>query len=173
MDRVFTSLLHEQLYQNAHKNIMRECLLLQLMILCKRMHPLAQNPAPNPPSADQTYSDGDLNQVRDYINAHYTENFTTSDLAERFFFNPNTLNRRFKKHTGLSVTDYVREKRLAKAQLCLHQGMSAAKAGTASGFSDYTTFYRSFCRKYGISPKAFAAHVRSQAPMSSSDMENS
>ena len=176
LDRVLVSLLQEQQSQDIHKNTMCRCLLLQLLILCKRMHLLEQNPALEEtrlatlPAAGGTRTDGDLNQVRDYINAHYTEDFTVSDLAERFFFNPNTLNRRFKNHTGMSVSEYIREKRLATAQFCIHQGMSAAKAGTAGGFSDYTTFYRSFCRKYGISPKAYAARIRNQPAMPSGDM---
>ena len=178
LQQLFNSLLKEQQGQDMYTSTMCQCLLLQLLLLVKRMHVSTQNQKPienNLPSSlssSEQSTDRDLNQVFLYINAHYIEDFTVSDLAERFFFNPNTLNRQFKKHTGMSVAEYIREKRLTIARLYMHQGINAAKAGAASGFSDYTTFYRAFCRKYGISPKAYAAHIRNQSSILSGDMKD-
>ena len=169
LQQVLKALLKEQRGQDMYKSTMCQCLLLQLLLLVKRMYESTQNQqseealSPSVLSGKEQRAPCDLNHVFTYINAHYTQDLKASDLAERFFFNLNTLNRRFKIQAGMSVSEYIREKRLAIARLYMHQGMNAAQACAASGFSDYTTFYRSFCRRYGISPKAFAAHIRNRA----------
>lgn len=161
------ALLREQRSDDVHKGIMCHSILFQIMILIRRMHLRSmqhRSAAPISVSAGEARADYDLTPVFAYINAHLTEDLTVGSLAERFFFNPNTLTRRFRSHAGMSVSEYIREKRLTMARLYIYQGMSAVQAGAASGFSDYTTFYRAFRRQYAISPKAFSQHAASKTP---------
>ena len=50
------------------------------------------------------------------------------------------------------MIDYIIRKRIAYAQQLLLNGVSAAQAGTAAGFGDYTSFNRAYKKHFGCSP---------------------
>ena len=62
------------------------------------------------------------------------------------------LNRRFKTVVGTSIWNYTIQKRIVNAQRSLYATGSISSAFQASGFSDYSTFYRNYNRIIGISP---------------------
>lgn len=165
------ALRRESQEQLKHRTVMCHTLLLQLLIHIKRILmqlPQADSPSfaahaipaagPALPSVD--VSSEHLRDVFSYIQDHLSEDLSLSALAERFFFNPNTLARRFKLHAGIPLGEYVRKKRLAAARLLIYQGKNAIQVGTAVGFTDYSTFYRAFRQEYGVSPKDFARSCR-------------
>lgn len=94
-----------------------------------------------------------LPEIIDYINRHLTEIEGLSELEHRFFFSKSTLNRLFFESTGSTVWEYVVLKRLHAARRMLLDGKSAALAAAASGFGDYSAFYRQYRRVFGESPK--------------------
>lgn len=167
IESTLRTLLHEHHNQEEGHVLMRRLLISQFLLLVKRAlsvirreHTTSVCDAAPQPAGAKHRPDTDLTGVFQYINAHLTEDISVSDLAERFFFNENTLSRRFKNHAGMTIPEYIRQKRLTMARLCMYQGMNVTDAGSASGFSDYTTFYRAFRKTYGISPKAFAETIR-------------
>jgi AraC-like DNA-binding protein/mannose-6-phosphate isomerase-like protein (cupin superfamily) len=90
--------------------------------------------------------------VIEYINTHLTDPFSMADLSQRFFFSVSHINKVFRAETGSSVWDYVVVKRLLLARSLLHSGVSAAGAAARSGFSDYSSFFRLYRRRFGLSP---------------------
>lgn len=90
--------------------------------------------------------------IIDYINSHLTEEFDLDELSRRFFFSKSHINKVFRAETGSSVWDYVVVKRLLLARSLLHSGVSAAGAAARSGFSDYSSFFRLYRRRFGVSP---------------------
>lgn len=165
IESTLLTLLDEHHHQEEGHVLMCRLLISQFLLLVKRALSVIRREhaacaAAPQPAAAQHRPDTDLTSVFQYINAHLTEDISVSDLAERFFFNENTLSRRFKNHAGMTIPEYIRQKRLTMARLCMYQGMNVTDAGSASGFSDYTTFYRAFRKTYGISPKAFAETAR-------------
>lgn len=90
--------------------------------------------------------------IIDYINSHLTEEFDLDELSRRFFFSKSHINKVFRAETGSSVWDYVVVKRLLHARSLLHSGVSAAGAAARSGFSDYSSFFRLYRRRFGVSP---------------------
>lgn len=165
IESMLLTLLDEHHHQEEGHVLMCRLLISQFLLLVKRALSVIRREhaacaAVPQPAAAQHRPDTDLTGVFQYINAHLTEDISVSDLAERFFFNENTLSRRFKNHAGMTIPEYIRQKRLTMARLCMYQGMNVTDAGSASGFSDYTTFYRAFRKTYGISPKAFAETAR-------------
>ena len=97
--------------------------------------------------------DSHVEQVISYINNHYTEDISLETLAENFFISPNYLCRIFRKATGLTVLDYIRRKRLSKVRELRTNGKSISEAAMLSGFSDYSSFYRTYKKMMGCSPK--------------------
>jgi len=61
----------------------------------------------------------------------------------------------FKEQTGFSLSEYVRNKRIIKAKELLIEGVSITQLPHMIGFSDYSTFYRTFKNITGVSPKDF------------------
>ncbi len=92
-------------------------------------------------------------QIVDYINEHLLEDLSLPGLCQRFYISQSHLERLFKQATGVSVWQYIVHKRLAIARTMIQSGQSATTVATACGFRDYSTFYRTYIRTYGISPQ--------------------
>ena len=88
-----------------------------------------------------------------YLNAHLTEDANLENLAKLFFVSKYHLCRAFKEHNGVSVVQYLTEKRVMYAKHLLEQGETAAIAASKAGFGDYSSFYRAHRRICGIAPK--------------------
>ena len=63
------------------------------------------------------------------------------------------MNKIFKKATGNSIGEYVIKKRLLIAQQLIKTGMTSTNACQASGFGDYSNFYKAYVKFFGVSPK--------------------
>ena len=94
-----------------------------------------------------------IENVLGYIGEHYREEISLEELAQRFFVSKYHLAHQFGKSVGVSVYRYILLKRLQHARQLLAEGESPGNAGRASGFGEYTNFYRAFRQVYGTSPK--------------------
>ncbi len=74
----------------------------------------------------------------EYIYVHIQDRITPDDLAAHTGLSPSHLSRLFKKGTGVSVSDYIREKRVEQAQellqfcdfrTCIHNRWTASWRG--------------------------------------------
>lgn len=92
------------------------------------------------------------------IIAYINENLTTIEnldvLEQEFFFSKAYINRMFKQSTGSSVWDYIVLKRLLLSRSLLRAGKQASIVASECGFSDYSSFFRQFKQRFGISPLA-------------------
>lgn len=88
-----------------------------------------------------------------FINAHLKEDLSTSALAEQIAVDKFYLCRAFKKHTGVTINEYVTQKRVDLALHLLSEGATCTKACFDSGFKNYTSFYQYFRRYTGKIPK--------------------
>lgn len=118
-----------------------ESLLSQIVSMCETAAPDAQLPA-----------SGMVAQIIWYLNRHLGDEISLDLLSERFFISKHHLNKVFKKATGTTVFDYLLHKRVIAAQQLLINGSSAQEAAIASGFKDYSAFYRSYTRILHHSP---------------------
>ena len=91
--------------------------------------------------------------VLDYINSHYCEKLSLSSIADEFFVSKYYLCRAFKKHTGLTVQQYIKEKRLSYFEDLRKEGRLLTECASLAGFHDYSAFYRGYVKKYGHSPE--------------------
>ena len=92
--------------------------------------------------------------VVDYINRHLTEELSLDLLAKRFFLSKSYLNQQFRQATGTTIWDYVLLKRLMQARSAIRSGVPATEAFRASGFNDYSSFYRRYKGRFGVAPNA-------------------
>ena len=60
-----------------------------------------------------------LQEIKDYLDTHYTEKITLDALAERFYINKFYLTRVFKEQFGQSVTNYLVQLRITQSKRLL------------------------------------------------------
>ncbi len=109
---------------------------------------------PDDPAASRSNvkSDPRFNEILDYINANLASDLSIDALAARFFMSPSHLMHAFKRHAGLTVHQYVSQKRLIRAAARIQSGEPVMSTAQGCGFSDYTAFLKAFKRQYGCSP---------------------
>jgi AraC-like DNA-binding protein len=90
-----------------------------------------------------------------FIDEHFTENITVSDLAKKYFVSKSFLFTEFKKTFGISIHKYITQRRMIYAKSLLDKGNKPTDVYSACGYSDYSTFYKAFKNEYGISPREF------------------
>lgn len=88
-----------------------------------------------------------------YLNAHLTEDISLDVLAKNFFVSKFHLCRAFKEHNGVSVLQYLTEKRVMYAKHLVELGEAANHAAAKAGFGDYSSFYRAHRRICGTAPR--------------------
>lgn len=88
-----------------------------------------------------------------YINLHLYDELSLESLANHFFLSTSQLGRRFKQATGTSVWEYITIKRLMAAREKIKSGTPIGSVFHECGFHDYSSFYRAYVRRFGVSPK--------------------
>ncbi|MBE5929267.1 MAG: AraC family transcriptional regulator [Lachnospiraceae bacterium] len=94
-----------------------------------------------------------------YVDENLTNEITLDDLSAKFGFNGNYLSSQFKKNTGLTLRNYIIEKRITLAKKLLSQGYSVSAACYNAGFNDYSNFIRTFKKCTGISPGRYKGNT--------------
>lgn len=97
-----------------------------------------------------------VRRVREYLEAHYTENVSLTQLAELVAFSPFYLARVFRADTGMPPHIYLENVRVRHAQHLLSQGYPLAQVAHETGFSHQSHFSNCFKRFIGITPRQFA-----------------
>jgi len=88
-----------------------------------------------------------------YINDNIGEDLGLDRLAAEFYVSKYHMLREFRRHTGVTIHQYVLTKRLILARHHLRRGMPVAEVCRLCGFRDPSNFARLYRREYGRSPK--------------------
>ena len=95
-------------------------------------------------------------QCIDYIYAHISSRITVDELAEYTGLSPSYLSRLFKQNLGVSISDYIREKKIEKAQNLLRfSDFSYVEIANYLSFSSQSHFIQTFEHYIGMTPKQY------------------
>lgn len=94
-----------------------------------------------------------VGRIIDYINQNTATIKGLQDITEKFQVSQTYLNRVFCQSTGSSVWEYVLLKRLMLARTEIRNGTLATIAARLAGYDTYSSFYRQYIKKFGISPE--------------------
>ena len=95
-------------------------------------------------------------QCIDYIYAHISARITVEDLAVYTNLSASYLSRLFKQNLGVSISDYIREKKIEKAQNLLRfSDFTYIQIANYLSFSSQSHFIQTFQHFVGMTPKQY------------------
>lgn len=102
-----------------------------------------------------------LKHVLDYIELHYEESISISELAKLCFFSDYHFMRFFKKHMNMTCVEYINNLRLEKSVELFEQGnTSILDVSLSVGFHNLSYFHRAFKKKYHMTPLEFIRKLK-------------
>lgn len=97
-----------------------------------------------------------VDKMKEYINAHYSEEINRNSLAGIVFLNPDYLARLFKKETGQSISGYVQDVRIREAKnLLVSPGVQVNEVALRVGYDNFSYFSHVFRGKTGVTPNEY------------------
>ena len=97
-----------------------------------------------------------VKQCVDYIYTNIKERITVQTLAEYTGLSTNYLSRVFKQNLGVSISDYIREKKIEKStHLLRYSDESIVDIANYLSFSSQSHFIQTFESYMGITPKKY------------------
>lgn len=100
-----------------------------------------------------------VEKVIKYISRHFAEDITCESIAAQMYLNKHYLGRLFKEAVGISLWDYVINRRLLNFNDLVRQDYPIEEACSKSGFRNYSNFYRLYKKRMGISPQEFKRSI--------------
>lgn len=101
-----------------------------------------------------------VQQVLEYLAAHYAESVSLEQLATIAHLKPLRLLRVFQHDVGLPPHAYLLQLRINRAKALLALDMPIAQVATETGFSDQSHLNRHFKRWVGVTPGHYAKGCR-------------
>ncbi|MEH7095868.1 AraC family transcriptional regulator, partial [Neobacillus vireti] len=97
-----------------------------------------------------------VRKALDYIHLNLEKPLTLSDIAAALHVNPSHLSRKFKQDSGLTIIDYINQKRVEEAKLHLQAGSTTVTdIALMVGYNDLNYFTRVFKKFTGQTPSQY------------------
>ncbi|PZD93228.1 AraC family transcriptional regulator [Paenibacillus sambharensis] len=97
-----------------------------------------------------------MTEIAQFINSHYTEPLTLTELAGHFHISPYYLSRMFKQAIGLTLNEYLNITRIKEAeQLLKDTDMSILDVSAAVGYNNFSHFGKMFKKLTKVSPRTY------------------
>lgn len=99
-------------------------------------------------------TDTDLEKkVELFVEDHIDQAFTVSDVASALYLNPDYLSRRFKNKTGISLKEYILNRKMQSAQILLQTtSLPVGVIASKLGYDNFSHFSQAYKKVMGISP---------------------
>jgi AraC-like DNA-binding protein len=97
-----------------------------------------------------------IRQCINYIREHAHDSITVSEIAESVGLNETYLSKLFKKVMGCTVSEYIRNEKIAEAcYLLTYTDKTSIEIATDLSFSSHSYFISVFKKVKGITPKEY------------------
>ena len=124
-----------------------------LQLLIQSYYSQPQNAPHTPTSRDA----GTVEQCLEYIDTHFREEMSLTDLCKRFGLSRSVFCAAFPQLSGLPLRQYIAQKRISEAQMLIRsqRDLSLSQVASLVGYQDDTTFYRNFLKIAGVTPSQY------------------
>jgi len=147
--------LHIQLENRAAPLLEQECALLEVLAQLIVRH--ADDP---PPLRHKSQEPNAVFQIKRFIESHYAEEISLSDLSHLTNFSRFHLIRVFRDAVGIPPHAYLRQVRIKNAKEMLACGQPIADVALATGFSDQSHLSRWLKRLWGFTPGQYRNSIQ-------------
>lgn len=130
------------------REILSNSLLLRLLVQISRC---LQKESAQQAGLTEPKNDRVLELIR-YMDTHITEDLNIDALAEHVYLSKYHMMRLFRRETGITVHDYLTQRRLLLARDHIRAGLSATDACYRSGWRSYSSFTRAYSKQFGTTP---------------------
>lgn len=101
-----------------------------------------------------------ISSIKNYIDLHFTEDISLTMLSDTFFMNPDYASRLFKKDYGISIKNYIIDKRIEAAKdLLATTTLPINVIATNVGYENYSYFTRLFKKVTNLTPIEFRTQL--------------
>ena len=101
----------------------------------------------------------------DFINQHYRERISLSQLADKCHYSPNYFNRLFRNTLNIPPLQYIQQRRMEDAsRLLTYSSTPIKEIASEVGYDDPAYFSRIFHQTYKMSPGGFRIRNRRKMP---------
>ncbi len=91
-----------------------------------------------------------------WIDEHLAEELSVRDLAASCYVSADHLTRLFKKKYGMTVSEYIQDKRITLAGELLRRGdQTISMVANTVGFGNYSYFTEQFKKRFGVTPREY------------------
>ena len=94
-------------------------------------------------------------QIKEYIDAHSHARITLDHLAELVGKSPSFLTHHFRQELGMSLSEYIKKRKMEKAVALLESGMQVGHVAQRLGYYDAYHFSKAFKQYFGRPPKEY------------------
>lgn len=136
--------------KDHYQNIEIQCLMMELIISINRIF---EKELLN--TEFQIKQNSKVQHILRYINENLTEKLTLEQLENELFMNKYYLCHLFKNNTGVSIYEYIINKRILLAKELILKDIPIMTVYHEVGFDDYSSFYKAFVKIEKKSPKLF------------------
>lgn len=98
---------------------------------------------------------GRIDDILNFLTDNISSDITLDYLADKFYINKYYMCHSFKEHTGLTIKEFMNTRKITRAKNLLQNGAEIMTLCYDCGFNDYSTFYKTFKKLTGKSPKEF------------------
>lgn len=149
----------DKLISSIYENIQSTDSVSSVLTLCKTLELLAQLKQVlassavllQPPDKENML----IGQVLTYLNKHFTEEISLSEIAREFNVSDSYLSHLFKSCVGSSLWDYVIFLRIHFVNRHISENISLEELSQNAGFQNYSNFYRIYKKRTGMTPLQF------------------
>ncbi|WP_411842322.1 helix-turn-helix domain-containing protein [Salinicoccus sp. HZC-1] len=98
-----------------------------------------------------------VKKAMDYIMLNLGQPIRLSQISKQIHVNPSHLSRKFKEESGITITEFITQKRIEEAELYLQKGnTSITDIAFILGFNDLNYFSKVFKKYTGYTPSQYA-----------------
>ncbi len=127
------------------QDLLIKCIIIEMLICVNKVYLAGR-------MIDAEQSNNPVKEVFKFINNNLTDNLSLDKICKHLYVTKTYLCHIFKKRTGVSIIQYINNKRVMLADEMISNGMPSTKACVESGFKNYSNFYKSYTKIMGHSP---------------------
>lgn len=96
-----------------------------------------------------------------FLTENYMHPLTNEQIAQRFHYHPDYINRIIFSYTGMTLKQYIIDLRIRSAiNLLMHSDADISEIASSTGYENVYYFSRIFKKKTGYAPSCFRQHIQ-------------